>query len=149
MLMIIAQLNIIVVLDTRLYICDTSWWCAGWEEEDHSRAAPLQQPLLPVLADRTATLAAGTSVVVQKPATKKKGKICLYCEIPAVFAFISSPHCCHYLIGLYRRVLDHHALHLVAHTALLVASESEGGGWLHAHDGLVTGSWVWHHSSVD
>lgn len=68
--MIRAQLNITV-------ICGTSWWCAGWGGEDHSRAAPQQQPLLPVLADRTPRLAAGTSVVVQKPATNK-GKISLY-----------------------------------------------------------------------
>lgn len=77
-----ARLNITV-------ICGTSWWCAGWGGEDHSRAAPQQQPLLPVLADRTPRLAAGTSVVVQKPATKK-GKICLYWVIPVVFTFISS-----------------------------------------------------------
>lgn len=50
----------------------TSWWCAGWGEGDHSRAAPQRQPLLPALADRAPTLAAGTSVVVQKPATKDR-----------------------------------------------------------------------------
>lgn len=55
-----------------------------------------------------------------------------------------SPH----LIGLHWRVLDHHALHLVAHIALLVASESEVGGWLHTHYGLVAGCWVWHHGLV-
>lgn len=53
-----------------------------------------------------------------------------------------------YLIRLHWRVLDHHALHLVAHIALLVASESEVGCWLHAHYGLVAGRWVWHHGLV-
>lgn len=53
-----------------------------------------------------------------------------------------------YLIRLHWRVLDHHALHLVAHIAVLVASESEVGGWLHAHYGLVAGRWVWHHGLV-
>lgn len=52
------------------------------------------------------------------------------------------------LIRLHWRVLDHHALHLVAHIALLVASESEVGCWLHAHYGLVAGRWVWHHGWV-
>lgn len=52
------------------------------------------------------------------------------------------------LIRLHRRVLDHHALHLVAHIALLVASEGEVGCWLHAHYGLVVGRWVWHHGLV-
>lgn len=53
-----------------------------------------------------------------------------------------------YLIRLHWRVLDHHALHLVPHIALLVAGESEVGGWLHAHYGLVAGRWVWHHGLV-
>lgn len=53
-----------------------------------------------------------------------------------------------YLIRLHWRVLDHHALHLVAHIALLVASESEVGCWLHAHYCLVAGRWVWHHGLV-
>lgn len=52
------------------------------------------------------------------------------------------------LIRLHWRVLDHHALHLVAHIALLVASESEVGCWLHAHHSLVVGRWVWHHGLV-
>lgn len=53
-----------------------------------------------------------------------------------------------YLIRLHRRVLDHHALHLVAHIALLVASEREVGCWLHAHYGLVAGRRVGHHGLV-
>lgn len=52
------------------------------------------------------------------------------------------------LIRLHWRVLDHHALHLVGHIALLVASESVAGCWLHAHHGLVAGRWVWHHGLV-
>lgn len=52
------------------------------------------------------------------------------------------------LIRLYWRVLDHHALHLVSHIALLVASESEAECWLHAHYSRVAGRWVWHHGLV-
>lgn len=67
-----------------------SWWCAGWVGEGCSRAACRQQPLLPVLAGRTQTLAAGTSAVALKPADKTAlegtGPSCLASGFPYCFA---------------------------------------------------------------
>lgn len=90
---------------------------------------------------------------------KKKQQISIFFFFPPLFficalaVFMCSHPASHpcrqnYLIRLHRRVLDHHALHLVAHIALLVASESEVGCWLNAHYGLVAGRWVWHHGLV-
>lgn len=67
-----------------------SWWCAGWEGAGCNRAACQRQPLPPVLADRTQTLAAGTSAVAQKPADKTAlegtGPSCLASGYPYCFA---------------------------------------------------------------
>lgn len=142
----------------------TSWSCAGSEGADCSRAARRRRPPPPVPADRTQTLAAGTSAAAQKPAAKTRRRnqtenqhrhsALLFLKLwPLPVPRRDSNDnksvpSLRYLIRLHRRVLDHHALHLVAHIALLVASESEVGGWLHAHDGLVAGRRVRHHGLV-